>query len=327
MHLKNSVLTIFIVFFCCSVLNAQYGPKSTYRFLNVPVSAKAAALGGNPVSIAFADPSQMHVNPAFLSPSSSSEVSISLARFLSEANMGFISGAWHLMDVGTFGAGLRFMNYGEFDRIDEYGLDNGTFNAADVALKIAYSRGVAENLRVGFAADFIHSYYDNFNSTGIGFSGGLFWELPENETSFGLSFVNLGSQLTRYDGVDENLPFDLRLGVSRKLMYLPLRVSLTAHNLHRWDMKTPNDNGKPAFFANLTRHLTVGGEFLFSDNFNFRVGYNHFLHEELKNDRRIDLVGFGFGFGLMYKGIGIEFSRNSYSKMGHLLQLGINTRI
>lgn len=325
--MKNSFLTIFIVFFCGSAAFAQYGPKSTYRFLNVPVSAKSAALGGAPVSIAYADPSQMHVNPAFLSPASSKEISISFARFLSEANMGFISGAWNVPEIGTFGAGLRFMNYGEFDRIDQYGIDNGTFNAADVAFKLAFSRELIENVRYGIATDLIHSYYDSYSSTGIGLSGGVFWHLPENETSFGLSFVNLGTQLTNFNGVDESLPFDLRLGVSRKLLYLPLSVSLTAHNLHRWDMQTPNDEKSPTFFTNLTRHLAVGGEFLFSENFNVRVGYNHFLHEELKNDRRIDLVGFGFGFGLMYKGIGIEFSRNSYSKMGHLLQLGINTRI
>lgn len=325
--MKYSLLTIFIVIFGVSDAWAQYGQKATYRFLNVPVSALAASHGGVPVSVIQADPSQMHLNPAFLDSSSSGKVSISMARIMSESNMGFISGAWHHPIIGTLGAGLRFVNYGEMDHIDEYGIDRGTISATDVAFKLAVSRSFEDVIQYALAADIIHSSYDMYQSTGIGFSGGILYKADEQDFSVGLSFVNLGRQLSSYDGIRENLPFDLRLGVTRKLMYLPLRLTFTAHHLHQWEMMSPGDDSKPAFFTNLARHLAVGGEFLFSESFRFRIGYNHYLHEELKTDRRLDLVGFGVGVAIRYKGIGVEFGRNSYSNMGSLLQLGINTRL
>ena len=323
---KNTFLAIFIVFLGISDAQSQFGSKSTYRFLNIPVSPQATSLGGVPVSLTDADPAQMHLNPAFLDSTINGRVSVSYARFLSDTNIGFISGAYELTGIGTLGAGLRFVNYGSLDRIDEYGIDRGTFNASDVAFKIAISRRFEDLFQYGIAADLIYSSYDVYSSTGVAFSGGILYKTPD-DMIIGLSFVNLGHQISSYNGIRENLPFDLRFGVTRKLLYLPLRLTFTAHNLHDWNMKTPNDESDPKLFSNLVRHLAIGGEFLFSESFKLRLGYNHFQHEELKTGQRLDLVGFGIGVAIKYKGIGIEFGRNSYSDMGSLFQLGINTRI
>lgn len=323
---KNTFLAIIIVLLGFSDAQSQFGSKSTYRFLNIPVSPQATSLGGIPVSLMDADPAQMHLNPAFLDSTANGRLSVSYARFLSDANIGFVSGAYDLPGLGTLGAGLRFVNYGTLDRIDEYGIDRGTFSVSDVAFKVALSRRFDELFQYGIAVDFILSSYDSYSSTGVAFSGGILYKTPD-DIIVGLSFVNLGYQISTYNGFRENLPFDLRLGVTRKLLYLPLRLTFTAHNLHNWDMKTSNDAVKPTFFSNLVRHLALGGEFLFSESFKLRLGYNHFQREELKTGQRLDLVGFGIGVAIKYKGIGIEFGRNSYSDMGGLLQLGINTRI
>ncbi|MCH8494966.1 MAG: type IX secretion system protein PorQ [Balneolales bacterium] len=324
--MKKSILFFIALFAFCSLAEAQYGPRATYRFLNIPISAQAAALGGVPISLIEANPAQMHANPAFLNSSTSGSVSATWARYLSEVDMGNISGAYHRPGIGTFGVGLRYLNYGDFEQIDASGNNLGSFSANDFALKLAFAREYLDLIQYGIGVDLIHSSYESFTSSGFGVSGGVIVNLADEQTSFGLSFVNLGSQFTTYDGTPENLPFDLRAGVSRKLQYLPLRLSLTAHSLHRWDMTTPNDTEEPGFASNFFRHLTIGGEFLFSDNFHFRLGYNQYLHDELKTDRRIDLAGFGFGVGITVKSIGFEISRTSYSEMGHLLQLGLQTR-
>lgn len=324
--MKKAILLTIAVLATIGSAVAQYGPQTTYRFLNVPASAKAAALGGMPTSIIYGDPSQMHVNPAFLNADVSGSVSATFARFLGEVDMGFVSGAYHLPDVGTFGASIRYFSYGEFDRIDASGVNDGVFTASDMALKLAYAREYLGFIQYGLAVDLIYSSYEAYRSTGFALSGGIITDFKDDEMSVGLSFVNLGQQLSTYDGVKESLPFDLRLGVSQKLLYLPLRISVTAHNLHRWDMTTPNDIEEPSFFSNLFRHLAIGGEFMFSESFHLRLGYNHYLHDELKTDRRIDLAGFGLGIGINYKSVGVDISRNSYSEMGQLLQLGVRTR-
>lgn len=324
--MKKTVFTLISLFILTSIMFAQHGPQSTYRFLNIPVSAKAASLGGSPVSLLYSDPSQMHVNPAFLSPSSSSELAVSYVSFLSEVDMAFASTAYQLEEIGTLGIGLRYFNYGQFDRIDAAGNNDGQFNASDMALKMALSRKYLDFLRYGLGVDIIYSSYETFKSTGVAFSGGLLLDFAEQDMSIGFSFVNAGKQLSTYNGVEESLPFDLRLGVSRKLLYLPLRVTATAHSLHRWEMTTPNDIEPPNIFTNFFRHLAIGGEFLFSDNFHFRLGYNQYLHDELKTDQRIDFAGFGLGVAIKVKSISIDFSRNSYSEMGQMFQFGLSTK-
>ncbi len=311
----------------CNAVMAQYGPKATWRFLNVPASPFSSALGEVPVSLTSGSPALMHANPAFLTPESSRNLAASFTRYLSDANMGFLSSAYDIEKIGTIGLGLRFVNYGQMDRIDEYGIDRGTFNASDVALKLAIARDFEEWIRFGVAADLVYSSYDSYQASGIAFSGGVLYHDSESDYSVGLSFINLGTQLSSFDGLKEDIPFDLRLGVTRKLQYLPLRLTFTAHQLHRWNLRTVNNESEPGFFKNLARHMTIGGDFLFSESFRFRVGYNHLKHEELKTGQRLELVGFGFGVAIKYKGIDVEFSRNSYSVMGSMLQLGINTRL
>lgn len=320
-------MALLLMLFGCNAVLAQYGPKATWRFLNVASSPYNSSLGGVPVSLTTGSPAQMHANPAFLTSESSRMLSASFMRYLSDANMGSLTSAYDIENIGTIGLGIRFVNYGQMDRIDEFGIDRGSFNASDMAVKVALARNFEDWIRFGVAADFIFSSYDTYQASGIAFSGGVIYDQPESDYSIGLSFINLGTQLSTFDGSREELPFDLRLGVTRKLQYLPLRLTFTAHQLQRWNLRTVNDASDPSFFANLARHMAIGGDFLFSESFRVRVGYNHLAHEELKTGQRLELVGFGFGVAIKYKGIDVEFSRNSYSVMGNMFQLGINTRI
>lgn len=324
--MKKTFLLALVVLFGVSAAQAQYGPRVTYRFLNVPVSAQAAALGGGPVSLLKADPAQMHVNPAWLSVSESGTVSTSWVRYLGEASMGVASGVFSGGPLGNVGVGIRYLNYGELDRIDALGRDNGTFVPMDLSLKVALARQYGGFFHYGVAVDLIHSAYDVYRSSGVAVSAGVLIDIPGQETSVGLSVLNAGTQLSSYDGIREDLPFDVRLGVTRKLLYLPLRLSFTAHSLQRWSLPVAQDEGETSFFDNLLRHLAVGGEFMFSENFHFRLGYNHLTKNELKTEGRIDLVGYSFGVGINIKSVAVDISRNSYSQTGHLLQLGVRTR-
>jgi hypothetical protein len=324
---KSSVLALLILFTSFNDAVAQYGPKATWRFLNIPASPFSAALGEVPVSLTTGSPAQMHANPASLTPESSRYLAASFSRYLSDAHFGFISSAYSFKPLGTIGVGLRYINYGQIDRIDEFGIDRGSFHASDVAVKLALARNFEDLFRFGVAADFIYSSYDSFQASGITFSGGVLYTDSESDYSVGISFLNLGTQLSSFNGTREELPFDLRIGVTRKLQYLPLRLTITAHQLHNWNLRTVNDVTDPGFFSNLARHMAIGGDFIFSESFRARLGYNHLTHEELKTGQRLELVGFGFGIAIKYKGVDVEFGRNSYSVMGSMFQLGMITRI
>ena len=63
--MKKAVFPLLLTFFA-AVGNAQES-QTAYNFLRLPVSAHAAALGGDNITIIEDDPSLMFSNPALLS--------------------------------------------------------------------------------------------------------------------------------------------------------------------------------------------------------------------------------------------------------------------
>ena len=63
-------------------------------------------------------------------------------------------------------------------------------------------------------------------------------------------------------------------------------------------------------------HINIGSEILFSDNFNFRVGYNFRLSQELGLDLYNRGVGLSYGFLLKVKKFQFNFARVIYHAFG-----------
>lgn len=318
-------LSLLIVLATVQLTVAQSNTSSIFRFLDVSPTARVAALGGSHVGLYDGDFSLMQLNPAFLDSNSSGSVSASYINLLADANMGFTSGAFDLGKAGIFGAAVRYVGYGEFDRLDENGQKLGNFNANDIAITAAYSLYMRENLRIGAGIDLIHASYASYKSSAIAFSGGLFYQDAKNHFSAGLSIRNAGGQLTAFASDREPLPLDISLGFTKKPEAFPFALSFSLKQLNKWDLRIFGETTKPSFTDNLFRHILFGGEAQLADNMQIRLGYDHYLHEQTKTDRTIDLAGVAFGIGFNVKNITIDLSRNSYSKLGGITRLSLRT--
>ncbi len=326
LYLSGIVLMLFFCFADARTVSANSGGDSIFRFMQLTGNARTAALGGSHVALANPDAALFMTNPAYLSPDSHSNISLTWLNHISDINMGVAAGAYHVESLGTFGVGLRFINYGDIRRADESGTDLGNFSANDLAFSLGFSREVMPNLRAGITGNAIYAGYDDFNSTAISFDAGLYYFWEELNMYVGGAITNIGFQVSTFDGRDESLPLNIRLGMSRRLEYVPLRINLTFHSLNQWEMETFRDEGEsPSFTSNLFRHITVGGELLLSDNFHIRVGYDHLTNEELKVSTRLDTAGFGIGLGLNIRGFVFDFSRSSFSDLGGVTRIGIQT--
>jgi hypothetical protein len=239
----------------------------------------------------------------------------------------FANSAVTVGDVGNLGVGIRYTGYGDFERMDHTGTAEGTFRAYDIALSLGLGRMVGKSFSYGVGLDLIQSSYDSYSASGVGFNGGFRYEEPEGNVVLAGAFSNLGAQLSTYNGIREPLPADVRVGVSIKPEYVPARLHFMLQGLNEWDQTVPSDTEAPSLMTNLARHLAVGTEFVFSPNFNFRLGYNHYAHEAYKSDEGFDFSGVSFGFGIIVKRLTIDFSRNGYSDLGGTYQLGLRTRL
>ena len=108
----RSLLLLCHLLLLSVVAQAQTSTSTVFRFLDVPPNARTAALSGNHVALYQGDFSLFQVNPAYLSEVSSGRVSASYVNFLADANFGFVSGAYHIPEIGTIGVGIRYAGSG-----------------------------------------------------------------------------------------------------------------------------------------------------------------------------------------------------------------------
>lgn len=323
--LRSGFLTLILLF--SIEVQAQSNNSAIFRFLEITPSARAAALGGNHVGLFEANSSLLYLNPAYLTPSSSKTISATFVNYLADARIGFANGAYEIKNVGTLGIGIRYAGYGDLDQLDENGNNLGSLRANDLSLTTALGTKLSGNLSAGASFDLIHSSYHIYNSSAITVSGGLYYLNTDQRFSAGLTFRNLGDQIDTFNGLREDIPFDISFGVSKKPEKFPFHLNLTLRQLNNWDLKVAGESKDPSFFENLFRHTIIGGEASFSENFILRLGYNRYLHEQTKTSESFDLGGASIGIGLKVKRLIIDLSRSSYSSIGGIVQISVRSQI
>ncbi len=312
--IKNLTLLALIFAFLFSVESfAQERPA--YDFLRIDPSARASALAG-----AFEtytdDPNVIFFNPAGLSTIEGKKVSASFGKYLLDINFGTASFNMKYNDIGWFGIGVKYFNYGTFDYMDENGTaTGGTFGANDLMVSLGYSNYIYDEVNYGINVKYIYSNIAEYSSSAIGFDFGLLYMIPSQQMNIALSVNNFGKQLNSYIDTKEKLPLDVRIGVSKKLEHLPVNLSVSFSNLNEEKDK-------------LIQHLksfAIGGEFTFSDNVLARIGYSNERRQDLKLGTSLGIAGFSAGLGIkILDKYTFDYSLNSLGKVGstHRFNLG-----
>ena len=301
---------------------AQPGDLSGFSFLRLEPSARAAALGGSFSAVYGDDVNAFFYNPALLNETTHRHLSISYLNHLSDINAGFLAYSRHYDGLATFAAGLRFLSWGDLQGADEQGNRTGSFGASDVALTLGAARAQSDRLRYGVNVHLIYSSVESFNASALATDVGVLYHIAAQRLTFSASVNNLGVTLSSLGETKDDLPLDLRVGLTKRLRYIPLLVSLTGYNLH--DIGNEPEDGTA--LGNVFQHVILGGEFQFSQAFNVRFGYNHRRHQGLKTSSRLDLAGVGLGFGLKITRFRLDYAFNSWS-FGGLHQFTVRTAI
>ncbi len=301
---------------------AQPGDLTAFSFLRLEPSARAAALAGAYTAVYGDDVNALFYNPAGLNEAMHGQLSLSYLNHLSDVNAGFVAYGRHY-DFGSLAAGLRFLSYGDLQGADENGERTGSFGASDVALTLGYAAAYDDNLRYGLNVHAVLSSIDSYRASALATDFGVLYHLPGPRFTLSTSVNNLGFTLDSFGETTDELPLDVRVGVAKRLEYVPLLLSVTGYNLH--DIGNEPEGGNA--LDNVLDHLALGGEFQFSEAFNVRFGYNHRRHETLKMKSRLDLAGVGVGFGIKVSRFRLDYAFNSWSEAGGLHQFTVRTKI
>lgn len=292
---------------------AQNGGKAVFRILDIPSSARIAALGGSPVAVVDNDLNLALFNPALLNEEMRQQVALSYLPYIDKVNIGYASYCHHFDSVGVTTSGsVQYVDYGTFTRTDETGQEQGTFRAGEYAIQLGGGIPVDSLFRVGVNLKYVMSNLDAYRASALAADvGGVFYK-----RSLGLTFAatlrNIGVMTRTYTGTKEDLPFQVQFATTYKFKHAPFRLGLSFDNLQTWDL-TYVDPAKQnqidpttgevitTKITNTERalwHIVPSAEILFSKNFMLRVAYNYRRRQELAIAEAPGLTGMSLGVGL-----------------------------
>ena len=289
--MKKFVLTLISTLLTCIVWAQE--SQTEYNFLRLPVSAHAAALGGDNITIIEDDPTLMFSNPALASSVSDKTIGLSYMNYMSGANYMGASYTKALGEKATIAGGVQYMNYGKMKEYDQNNTQIGTFSASEIAIEGVFAYELAHNIVGGITAKFTNSYIGNYSSMAVGVDLGVNWYEPDYQWSVSVVAKNLGGQIKSYEENYGKMPIDVQVGVSKTFAALPVRVSATLVDLTHYNYRFIN-------------HLNLGADLLLSDNIWVGGGYNFRRADEMAIGTNEDASAHGAGFSV---GGGINLER------------------
>ena len=287
---------IFCLFFTLiSVLTWAQDSQTGYNFLRLPVSAHAAALGSDNISIIEDDPSLMFHNPALLSSVSDKSLNLNYMNYMEGANAASASFSKIVKEKATIGVMAQFLDYGKMKEVDEHNVQTGEFSAKDIAIAGALSYQLGTNIVGGITARLITSYIGDYNAFAMGVDLGVNYYDPEKEWSVSATVKNLGGELDAFEEEYNKLPLDLQIGAGKRLIGSPLRLSATLVDMNHLNKK-------------FIHHLVAGADIILSPQIYLAVGYNFRRASEMEIVSNDEERGSSHGAGLSLGG-GIQLDR------------------
>ena len=297
----TSLFFLSFLFLLPQVVRSQES-RTQYNFLRLPVSAHAAALGGDNITVIEDDASLIFSNPALLASVSDKTIGLNYMNYMSGANTASATFNRTVKDRAAWAVGAQYIHYGKMKETDEWNNVLGEFSAKDIALTGYFSYLLTNRLSGGITAKAIASYLGDYNSIAIGVDLGLNYFDEDRGWSLSAVAKNLGGEVKAYDDSYGRMPIDVQLGISKTFQGAPFRLSATLVDLTHWNYR-------------FTNHLAVGVDVLF-DNIWIGAGYNFRRAYEMKiqssDGESSHGAGLSFGAGINLERFKLNLAYGKY---------------
>ncbi|MEX1192938.1 MAG: type IX secretion system protein PorQ [Brumimicrobium sp.] len=331
--MKIIAVTLFVL--SPFLLLAQTGGVNVFPFLDLGYNARAVALGREFIT-AYDDDINMGVlNPASLNEEMHHSIGFNHALHAGGINHGQLAYGRHFDGIGTGAAHLRYVAYGEMDRMDVNGEKIGTFSAGDFILGASLGKKLNPRISIGASLNLIWSQLESYSSFGLSLDLAGMYESENERTTVTAIVKNAGFQLSTYTKTEENnrapLPIQPMLGISHRLQHAPFRFSVVAHNLNQWDLTYNDPTLEPTvdpltgeeipvpeagFGEKLGRHFIFQLEVLGGDVLRIRGAFDYNQRRQFLVENRPGMGGFSFGVGLNFKRFSVDYGLKVFSSAG-----------
>ena len=289
--------------------------KEVYSFLRLPISAHAAALGGDNISLTDDDPTVVFHNPALITGVTDKSLNLNFMTYMEGAKTASASFVKTYKERASWAVSARYMDYGSIKETTVSNEEMGTFSPKDIALAGSFAYLLADHFSGAITARFISSTIGSYNSAAVAIDLGANYIDEERGWSVSAVARNLGGQIKAYHDDFERIPFDLQLGVSKQLIGSPLTLHATLTRLNNWDQ-------------GFIKHLAVGADLLLGENIYVAAGYNFRRSDEMKvSDKESESnhgAGFSVGGGLQLERFKLQVAYAKYHVSANSLLINVS---
>ena len=197
-YVISAILTLF-----ATIIDAQES-QTGYNFLRLPVSAHAAALGGDNITLIEDDEALIFHNPALLSSVNDKTVNLNYMNYMSGVNTASASFNRIVNDKASWAVSAQLVDYGKMKETDENNIQMGEFSAKDIAIAGYFSYMLGEKF-AGFGNNFAFQAQQVVYAGGAINAGIRLAELGKQQAEVGVKltrqqarFIALGQYLDLY---------------------------------------------------------------------------------------------------------------------------------
>lgn len=307
-------LQIFLLAWSATAGAMAQESQTVYNFLRLPMSAHAAALGGDNITLIDDDATLVFSNPALLSSVSDKTIALSYMNYMSGANLAGAVFNRIVKEKCSWAVSAQYLDYGKMKETDANNVQTGEFSAKDIALNGHFSYMLSDKFVGGISVKMINSYIGSYSSLAMGVDLGLNYYDADREWSVSAVAKNLGGQLKAFDEDYESMPLDLQVGASKQFEHLPVRLSATLVDLNHWHY---------SFF----KHMVVGADILLSQSIWIGAGYNFRRADEMTlgegDNESSHGAGFSFGAGLNLERFKVNLAYGKYHVASSSLSVNV----
>jgi len=284
----------------------SYSGTTAFSFLNLPVGARATAMGEAFGSVPN-DIQALNYNPASLATMVTSQISYQHLTYVEDVDQEALAFGHAGRDHGlSWAVSSNYLQVSNITRTvatlqpsgDGF-TDIGSLSTYDMSLGVSAAAPVTEDLRVGGTVKFLRESLADASSSAGALDGGLLYRLSEEHSlNLGASAENLGFA-SKFADAAVKLPVTGRVGISGQ----PFAQWLLSSDF----VKQIDTKGE----------FDVGAEITPRRYISFRMGYRY----ALTNPDQGGLSNFSAGLGLRFNQFSLDYA---FVPMG---DLGITNRI
>ncbi|MBM4162085.1 MAG: PorV/PorQ family protein [Ignavibacteria bacterium] len=281
---------------------------SGFVFLEIPVTARTAALGEASLSLSDVNAEGVFANPASVGfTTQTHSASFSYAPWIAEMKH-YASSYAYDSPLGVFAVGVIVFDFGSMPRTQRASGRQvyevvGDFNANGLCVGLTYSKRLTDRFSFGVTTKYVREGIDIYRASNVLFDGGVLYYTGFQSLRIAAALQNFGTD-AKYKNDPFKMPSMLRLGMAAELLgdfSSQYRVSGLVEALH------PSDADE---------RVNVGLEVAWNSVLMVRGGYKFRYDEETYS------VGVGLRPSLAVP-VGLDVAFSDYGRLGNILRFSL----